>query len=705
MTLSSSLFVGRTFLLPASLLFLALAGVRGADATLRTMPAMGEPGEEVAVEFRATFSDPLVQFQIRFGLPDGVADFVRTETGGTVSAHASPRGVIYNPNSFHGGFIAGAQFNTQTPNGRVDPGQDVPLIKAILRIRPDAVAGEVGLFVAGIEFTKSGGHIVNVKVKVESGAVLTVLTSDRPRPVRDLQCLQSGEDVLISWSNTESNTKPNTEPYDTISVLREDGVIGRLAIGQIDGAATSLRDRPPVGPAAYEVRAFAAGKESLASRCLLTVQPPRAHAMSEFECSSDAGVNRLRWRNGAAYDSIQVVRNSRTIAFLDGGAQSFDDPFRSDLLTIYTLRASAGGLEAPLASCRLNEMSREFVFWAEEVRAEPGDFGVPIRIFGTNPEAAWAFSIGIRVDPTLAKITKLTLDQTACEAANYDQFMYQTHVLGKGETAAAILFNTVPPYGPLYPSGADSHILTVIVNVKSGVPRGSIIPVDVGAFGSPKLLCIFTVEGPRGATTRAATTRNGAILVGTSPVPPVEDLAAEVREVEPALPAGGAEPVGGARDQVVHLSWTNAGAYSSIRIERNALEAAVLSGDATEFIDEDAGAGMPRYRVIPMRDGLEAFPAIATALPRGVPGTFIRGDANSDDRVNLSDPISILDHLFRGGPQPRCLDAADADDSGRLDLSDPISLLQRLFQGAIPLPAPGPRAPWFDPTSDGLGCD
>ena len=44
---------------------------------------------------------------------------------------------------------------------------------------------------------------------------------------------------------------------------------------------------------------------------------------------------------------------------------------------------------------------------------------------------------------------------------------------------------------------------------------------------------------------------------------------------------------------------------------------------------------------------------------------FIRGDANSDLMVDLSDAIYVLSYLFLGFAEPPCLKAADSNDSGR----------------------------------------
>jgi hypothetical protein len=81
---------------------------------------------------------------------------------------------------------------------------------------------------------------------------------------------------------------------------------------------------------------------------------------------------------------------------------------------------------------------------------------------------------------------------------------------------------------------------------------------------------------------------------------------------------------------------------------------------------------------------------------------FRRGDSNSDGALDLSDAVSILRHLFLGGEEPSCLDAADVDDDERLDLSDPIRLLRFLFLSGEP-PAP-PRECGPDPDGTTFDC-
>ena len=82
---------------------------------------------------------------------------------------------------------------------------------------------------------------------------------------------------------------------------------------------------------------------------------------------------------------------------------------------------------------------------------------------------------------------------------------------------------------------------------------------------------------------------------------------------------------------------------------------------------------------------------------------FLRGDANSDGSIDISDGINILGYLFLGNDPPACLDSSDSDDSGIVDLSDGILIFNFLFLGGN---APDAAAPSCrrDKTEDGLDC-
>jgi len=101
--------------------------------------------------------------------------------------------------------------------------------------------------------------------------------------------------------------------------------------------------------------------------------------------------------------------------------------------------------------------------------------------------------------------------------------------------------------------------------------------------------------------------------------------------------------------------------------------------------------------------GSPGGPGSATMPPPPGPQQFIRGDANFDSAVDISDPVLILDLLFGATTMLVCADSGDANDDGAIDISDAISVLQTLFNGAGPLPPPYPDV-GEDPTSDALGC-
>jgi hypothetical protein len=115
----------------------------------------------------------------------------------------------------------------------------------------------------------------------------------------------------------------------------------------------------------------------------------------------------------------------------------------------------------------------------------------------------------------------------------------------------------------------------------------------------------------------------------------------------------------------------------------------------------DSGDPTQPFRVLQAR--LEEVEIVPDPDGPGPGPGFIRGDANADGKVDISDGVSILGYLFLGGSPPQCLDAADADDSGELVITDAIYVLNHLFVGG---PAPPPPHPdcGEDPTDDPVDC-
>ena len=141
--------------------------------------------------------------------------------------------------------------------------------------------------------------------------------------------------------------------------------------------------------------------------------------------------------------------------------------------------------------------------------------------------------------------------------------------------------------------------------------------------------------------------------------------------------------------------------------------ATVLFGDveATDIDATDApsklvvrvpdGVTPGSVAVVVRVNGTESAPVeIEVALP---PEPFIRGDADLSGRLNVTDGVTILNHLFRAR-EIGCRDAADANDDGSVNLTDGVYVLNYLFlrgdTPAAPFPEPG-----LDETGDDLGCE
>jgi len=85
------------------------------------------------------------------------------------------------------------------------------------------------------------------------------------------------------------------------------------------------------------------------------------------------------------------------------------------------------------------------------------------------------------------------------------------------------------------------------------------------------------------------------------------------------------------------------------------------------------------------------------ALLGGAPGVacaYILGDSNGDNRLNIADPIYLLNHLYRGAPAAPLGARPDADCDGRVSLSDVIALVDYFFMDGE---APGAFCSWEVP--------
>jgi hypothetical protein len=292
--------------------------------------------------------------------------------------------------------------------------------------------------------------------------------------------------------------------------------------------------------------------------------------------------------------------------------------------------------------------------------------------------------LGIRRDRALA------LGGTAVHP-DADQFFSGMGVYGV--PAMGVVFDGFPPkepekylapglrqliaYFPLVPNQPVSDGETVLLTFRGGT------------------FVVVTPTGSRSANN--VTFVSGRLRFGSAGLAGPRNLEAEKAE-------GGGAGAGAPGAGTVGLTWENGDAYDSVRIERNGATVAERAGDASGYRDEALPAGVYVYKVFGLKAGNESFPASTFVSTLSTRGTFLRGDADHDGTLNITDPLATLEFLFRGGAALPCDDAADSNDDGEVGLTDAVITLQYLFLGAGLLKAPGTAYAWFDPTPDTLGC-
>ena len=136
------------------------------------------------------------------------------------------------------------------------------------------------------------------------------------------------------------------------------------------------------------------------------------------------------------------------------------------------------------------------------------------------------------------------------------------------------------------------------------------------------------------------------------------------------------------------------------------VNADLTSSSSTEIrFEEDLGVP-PISNVFVIGNQSVAPLTIDLSIPIQADGVFLRGDADSNLRLDLADAIINLVYMSNACPDcpiPTCPKALDVNDDGRIDIGDGILLLNFLYlDGPQPLP-PYPEA-GVDPTPDSLEC-
>ncbi len=259
---------------------------------------------------------------------------------------------------------------------------------------------------------------------------------------------------------------------------------------------------------------------------------------------------------------------------------------------------------------------------------------------------------------------------------------------GMGNDVVSVVVSLIEDQeGEVMPFTAPEADLGRFVFRTTGVPSGA----EGVVFQSNDTDC----HAPFDQSTKVFSSQGETISM-TSP----ESATVVVNESDPQLRFFRCED----RGSRVELFWgfPAAEGVAGVRLFRNGEQLAnILLTSLTSFVDEEPPSGDAVYEAAILLVG--DLEQAGCRLSCSLQFRFLRGDANGDGRINLTDSVSILGHLFQGVPL-ECADAGDFNDSGAINITDVVAVLEYLFQPGGALPPPPFPQPGVDPTPDNLVC-
>ena len=647
--------------------------------------ALGEPGETVAVDITASFDTELIGFAVFFQYDRSILELTGFDLRDSAFAGHNPVNALFGVYDEDGalGLVGYSPTRSDERHRLVHPGEGILVGRAMFRVLASASHGRTGIeLVEGSRRTQTsfqfdvGGVEETVLPELNGSGSVDVLGVSGPRPVGYLTCVQDLDRIVLEYELTQD--------FDEL-IVRRDG----REVALFDGSVRRVElEQGELGVTSFSVVGRVGDAESRAAECELQVRSARAPGVENLRC--DAGL--LQWTLPRGFDAIYVHRDGGLLAVLPGDAESYMPVDESDGSAVYEVVSFVGGFESEPAVCIANG---EWAFELPDVlvRSDVSELEVPVLATMPLPVAC----VGMHLDVSGAPL-EFVRDIDPSLARTLSDVEPELVALGigvEGVPSVGIIYDLMPPrqeYKVLHP-GVRQLVFRFRFTVQGPLVEGDVFPLqlvgrssfcsEVNGF-SEDFRPTFLVPGEIRVLDSTAQAEAIIGLAGS----PIGDGGVAVNGAPPG----------------VRLRWRTTRQLDSIRVERNGALLTELPGDATEYQDRSTGAGHFTYRLVGLVNGVTTYPARTYVTTLSSDHFFLRGDTDRDHRVTLSDPIRTLGYLFLRGESLSCEDAADADDDGSLTLSDAVLTLRHLFLAGPPLPSPGSRVPWYDPTPDELGC-
>ncbi len=399
-------------------------------------------------------------------------------------------------------------------------------------------------------------------------------------PPTNLDCLASGNQVALNWSNRGG--------YDQLLVYRDGALLAALV-----GSATSYVDTVPAGSYAYEVTGVASQATSAAATC--EVAGPGAP--SGLSCVGDIDGVEVNWINGAGYDSVSIEVDGNPYVTLPGSAESAElIGLALGTHVICVTGVSSGNASTPVCC----QISIPLPLVALDCQAQGGS----VLLSWTNGEIYQAVTIA-RDGLPVATVAGFVEGYT--DVVGPGEYEYSiTASIGTGETLP--LSCAIEVLEPISSLSCNSTGGAVALDWTSGeaydsieVYRNGLLLATLSGLASSfddfGLSAGFYNYQVRGVRTGSSVTLTSDCSL-TIPLAPFG--------LTCALEAG----------SNVSLNWSNSQVGDEITVSRDGVLLTTLEGTATSFADPGLAPGLYTYCV---RSRLGSAESVATCCEVRVP--------------------------------------------------------------------------------------
>jgi len=136
----------------------------------------------------------------------------------------------------------------------------------------------------------------------------------------------------------------------------------------------------------------------------------------------------------------------------------------------------------------------------------------------------------------------------------------------------------------------------------------------------------------------------------------------------------------------VDVDWGDALSYHLIISEDSLFSDSIVfdCGSDTSFATSNVSTDIVIYWKVNARDLYEHVQP-SRYFNSFVFATYICGDANSDETINIGDAVHLINYIFKGGPAPEPLCVGDGNGDDAINIGDAVHLINYIFKGG---PAP-----------------